>query len=263
MRTAASFKSHPIHASLVSFPFAFLLGAFAFDVTGRLFDASALWQTGRHLTMAGIVAALVAAVPGFVDYFRSVPPQSSARVRATNYMLLNLATVGAFAVAFVIRDPSGAPGPLALLLEAVAATMLLAAGWMGGTLVARNQIGVDHRYAGAGTWREESFDFPHGQPIAVASDDEPRCLARRRRHDLRRRPMSLARIAVRCPLGRRASRSCGVAHRDLLRPFRSRPGAAGARRHAAVRRPSLGARRHEPSLGRQPWPSCGARSDRA
>jgi nitrite reductase/ring-hydroxylating ferredoxin subunit len=30
------------------------------------------------------------------------------------------------------------------------------AGWMGGTLVYRNQIGVDHRYAGAGRWQEES-----------------------------------------------------------------------------------------------------------
>jgi len=32
MRTVASYKGHPIHAMLVLFPLAFLLGAQAFDV---------------------------------------------------------------------------------------------------------------------------------------------------------------------------------------------------------------------------------------
>jgi nitrite reductase/ring-hydroxylating ferredoxin subunit len=34
--------------------------------------------------------------------------------------------------------------------------LLTVAGWQGGTLVHRNQIGVDHRYAGAGKWQEET-----------------------------------------------------------------------------------------------------------
>ena len=36
-------------------------------------------------------------------------------------------------------------------------------GWLGGTLVYRNQIGVDHRYAGAGKFKQrtlDSFDRP-------------------------------------------------------------------------------------------------------
>ena len=172
MRTAASFKSHAIHASLIPFPFAFLLGAFAFDATGRLFDAPALWQTGRHLAIAGIVAALIAAVPGFVDYLRSVPPRSSAKKRATKHMLLNLGMLGAFAAALALRDALTGPGAVALLLEAAGAGMLVVAGWLGGTLVARNQIGIDHRYAGAGKWKEESFEPTNGRPLAVASVDE-------------------------------------------------------------------------------------------
>jgi len=39
----------------------------------------------------------------------------------------------------------------------VGAGLLAAGGWLGGTLVFRNQIAVDHRYAEAGKWRVEAF----------------------------------------------------------------------------------------------------------
>jgi nitrite reductase/ring-hydroxylating ferredoxin subunit len=49
--------------------------------------------------------------------------------------------------------------------------LIAIAGWMGGTLVYRNQIGVDHRYANAGKWKEEYFDKNTGE-VEVASIDE-------------------------------------------------------------------------------------------
>ena len=36
--------------------------------------------------------------------------------------------------------------------------MICTGGWMGGTLVYRNQIGIDHRYANAGKWKETTID---------------------------------------------------------------------------------------------------------
>lgn len=172
MRSAAHFKGHPIHPSLIPFPFAFLWGAFAFDLGGRLLNRESFWQTGQHLAVAGIVAALVAAVPGFIDYFRAVPPQSSGRERATKHMLLNLATVTVFAVAVFLRrgDLTG-PDNTVLLLEAGGVVMLTIAGWHGGVLVSRNQISVDHRYAEAGKWKEVSLGTVR-KPVAVAGVDE-------------------------------------------------------------------------------------------
>jgi nitrite reductase/ring-hydroxylating ferredoxin subunit/uncharacterized membrane protein len=172
MRSAAHFKGHPIHPAIIPFPFAFLWGAFAFDAGGQLLDRPALWQTGGHLAIAGIIAALVAAVPGFIDYLRAVPPQSSGRERATKHMLLNLSTVAAFAVALFLRADAAAPGTVPLLLEGVGVGMLSIAGWLGGTLVNRNQIGVDHRYAGAGKWKEHTLDKRRGEPIVAGSVDE-------------------------------------------------------------------------------------------
>jgi nitrite reductase/ring-hydroxylating ferredoxin subunit len=43
---------------------------------------------------------------------------------------------------------------------------------MGGTLVTRNQIGVDHRYAGAGKWKDESLDAADGRPIVAGGLDD-------------------------------------------------------------------------------------------
>jgi nitrite reductase/ring-hydroxylating ferredoxin subunit len=43
---------------------------------------------------------------------------------------------------------------------------------MGGVLVNRNQIGVDHRYAQAGKWKEETLRQIPGEPLVVAKADE-------------------------------------------------------------------------------------------
>lgn len=173
MRSAAHFKGHPIHPALIPFPFAFLWGAFAFDLGGAFLSQPSFWQTGRHLAIAGVLTALVAAVPGFVDYLRAVPPQSTGRARATKHMLLNLSTVLLFAIALFVRgDDTSSPATIALLLEAVGVGMLSMAGWMGGTLVNRNQIGVDHRYAEAGKWKDQSIPRRRGQPVVVGGADE-------------------------------------------------------------------------------------------
>jgi uncharacterized membrane protein/nitrite reductase/ring-hydroxylating ferredoxin subunit len=173
MRSRASYKGHPIHPALIPFPFAFLYGAFFFDLAGRVTAKPSLWTTGSYLSFVGIVAALVAAVPGFIDYFTTVPPKSSGKRRATKHMLANLAAVILFAIAWAIRGNAAAfPESAMLVLEGIGVALLTTGGWMGGVLVIRNQIGVDHRYAQAGTWKEERVRLRPDQPAVVAKKDE-------------------------------------------------------------------------------------------
>jgi nitrite reductase/ring-hydroxylating ferredoxin subunit/uncharacterized membrane protein len=173
MRSAASIRGHPIHPALIPFPLAFLVGAFLFDAAGLLLDTATLWYTGGYLAIAGIAGALVAAVPGAIDYFRTVPPQSSGRARATKHALANLSAVALFAIAWWLRGmPAEPPVTLGLLLQAAGVALLSIGGWMGGTLAYRNQIGVDHRYAGAGKWNEERVDAEPGRPVTVGRRDE-------------------------------------------------------------------------------------------
>jgi nitrite reductase/ring-hydroxylating ferredoxin subunit/uncharacterized membrane protein len=172
MRSAAHFRGHPIHPMLIPFPFAFLTGAFVFDVVGRVTEQAAWWSTGKFLALAGIVTALLAAVPGLIDYLRTVPPKSSGKRRATIHMLLNLSAVTAFVVGAFIRNGAAAPDIGVLVLEGIAVGMLSVGGWLGGVLVSRNQISVDHRYARAGKWKEESVKAGSSQPVVVARSDD-------------------------------------------------------------------------------------------
>ncbi len=154
MRSKAHIKSHPLHPILVAFPIAFFIGAFVFDVLSLLMSKEAFWLTGKYMAIAGIAGALLAAVPGIIDYFYTVPPQSSAKKRATQHGLINLLNVFLFCFAVYYRNRADANSYIVVATEGIGIILLSIAGWMGGTLVHRNQIGVDHRYANAGKWNE-------------------------------------------------------------------------------------------------------------
>jgi nitrite reductase/ring-hydroxylating ferredoxin subunit/uncharacterized membrane protein len=173
MRSTARFMNHAIHSALVPFPFAFLFGAAAFNLCGRLFGQPSFWRTGGHLAVAGACAAVLAAIPGVVDYLYTVPPQSTGKARATRHALANLAAVSLIFGSWLIRG--GSPRPptvLTLALDLLGAATLCYAGWLGGTLVSRNLISVDHRYANAGKWREVSVTGARGEAVAVGSADD-------------------------------------------------------------------------------------------
>jgi nitrite reductase/ring-hydroxylating ferredoxin subunit/uncharacterized membrane protein len=173
MRSKVNYKGHPIHPALIPFPFAFLAGAFGFDLAGTLLGRPTFWTTGAHLAIAGVVAGLVAAVPGTLDYFTRVPPNSTGKTRATKHGLVNVSALVLFTAGWFMRGAADVqPDAAVLLLEAVAVGLLTAGGWMGGTLVVRNQIGVDHRFANAGKWREETVAGQPGEPVTVARTDE-------------------------------------------------------------------------------------------
>jgi nitrite reductase/ring-hydroxylating ferredoxin subunit/uncharacterized membrane protein len=170
MKSQASYQGHPLHPALIVYPFAFLTGAFGFNVAATASRNRELRTVANHLVPAGIAAGLVAAVPGIVDYFNSVPPKSSARERATKHALLNTTALGLFATSWLLGRSRNA-GHAPLLLQGVASALMSIAGHMGGTLVYRNQIGVDHRYADAGKWQEESK--PDAERTALADAAAP------------------------------------------------------------------------------------------
>ncbi|RYZ45863.1 MAG: Rieske (2Fe-2S) protein, partial [Sphingobacteriales bacterium] len=77
-----------------------------------------------------------------------------------------------FTAALIYRANNELPNiTILIVLEGIGVILLLFAGWMGGTLVYRNQIGVDPRYADAGKWKEEYYDETEGE-VEVGSVNE-------------------------------------------------------------------------------------------
>lgn len=167
MKSTASIKSHPIHPMLIPFPFAFLTGGWGFGVAAAMSGNDDLKTVSRYLVPAGVVAGLVAAVPGLIDYLGSVPPQSSGNKRALKHALFNVTSLALFTAGWLASRRRGHGIPLAL--ETMGTASLCAGGWLGGTLAYRNQIGVDHRYAKAGKWQEERVGPADGETLEAVA----------------------------------------------------------------------------------------------
>jgi uncharacterized membrane protein/nitrite reductase/ring-hydroxylating ferredoxin subunit len=169
MRSKASIKSHPIHPMLIAFPVAFFTGTFILDALSVVTGNQDLWSTGSYLEIGGVISAVIAAVPGIIDFVWTVPPKSSAKKRAARHGILNTLHVLIFLTAwFFRRDASHF---LVLGMEFIGVMILATAAWLGGTLVYRNQIGVDPRYANKGKWKEVYLSSSE-QPLEVATTGE-------------------------------------------------------------------------------------------
>ena len=171
MKSKASIQGHPIHPILVGFPIAFFTGTLVFDVLAFLKDNSNLWNVAYYLELAGIIAAVAAAIPGVIDYAFTVPPDSSAKKRAARHGLTNTIMLILFIIAFYYRQREEVLVPILLGLETLGFILMLIAGWMGGTLVYKNQIAVVNRYAHSGKWKEE-YITGNAAEEAVAAMDE-------------------------------------------------------------------------------------------
>jgi nitrite reductase/ring-hydroxylating ferredoxin subunit/uncharacterized membrane protein len=172
MRSHASYKGHPLHTALIPFPFALLNAAFFFDAAGWLFGLQSWRTTSLHCAAAGVATALVAAVPGAIDYVYTVPPDSTGKQRATRHLTINLVAVSLVALSVVLREFTATPAFVVILLELVAVVLIGIGSFMGGVLVTRNQISIDHRYAQAGKWKEVEIHARPGTPVTVARVDE-------------------------------------------------------------------------------------------
>ena len=171
MRSKANIKSHPIHPILVCFPLAFYIGTLLFDSLAIIKDEVAFGLTGQYLHSAGIIAAVCAAIPGIIDYNYTVPPNSSAKKRAASHGILNTVVLLLFCIALYLKHLLNFSPYIIIAVELVGVVLTAYAGWLGGTLVHRNQIGVDIRYAGAGKWKEQYIPESSGYVEVGAADE--------------------------------------------------------------------------------------------
>jgi uncharacterized membrane protein len=142
MSTPASIRRHPIHPMLIVFPIALWVFSLVCDIVYHAGSHNALWKEIAFYTMAGgVVGALLAAIPGFVDYL-SITDRRTKRV-ATTHMALNLVVTLMFIFNLGIRYNASPDGELfGVMVSLVAIGLMSISGWLGGSLVYEHGVGI-------------------------------------------------------------------------------------------------------------------------
>lgn len=175
MKSHANLKSHPIHPMLVTLPIGLWTASLAYDVAAAARGSRRLQDSADDMMLAGLIGALSAAVPGAIDYFAVIPSESSAKKRGATHGLLNVSLTALYSANWLLRSRGGERWRrwLGIPLSLVGVGGLMYSGWLGGTLVYRNQIGVDHRGPNATKWRESGpIEGQPGEAVAVATMKE-------------------------------------------------------------------------------------------
>jgi uncharacterized membrane protein len=144
MESRAKLFGHPIHQMLIVFPLGLLAMAVIFDLIS-VFTKSTRWtDMAFYMIGAGIVTGLLAAVFGLIDYL-AIPAGTRAKSIGFLHGVGNVVVVVLFAASWYLRwnDPSYPDWP-AYLCSYLGAGVSLITAWMGGELVDRLGVGVDH-----------------------------------------------------------------------------------------------------------------------
>src|SRR2546423_1237609 len=140
MRTPANIAKHPIHPMLVAIPIGLWVFSLVCDLVHLGGATSESWTiVARYTMVGGIVGALIAAVPGFIDMLSL--PGPTKRI-ALMHMAINLTVVALYVVNVYLRArhvESNAP----VLLSVIAIVMLVVSGWLGGKMVYVHGVAVE------------------------------------------------------------------------------------------------------------------------
>jgi uncharacterized membrane protein len=140
MRTPANIARHPIHPMLVAIPIGLWLFSLACDVIHLAGASSGNWLiVARYSIVGGLVGALVAAIPGFIDML-SLP--GNVKRTALIHMAINLTVVVLYIVNATMRT-QGTESATPYWLSLIGVVLLAVSGWLGGKMVYVHGVAVD------------------------------------------------------------------------------------------------------------------------
>jgi uncharacterized membrane protein len=144
MESRAKLLGHPIHPMLIVLPLGLFIGATVFDAL-YIWRQSLAFATAAYWNIAaGVVAGLLAAVFGLIDWL-AIPAGTRAKRIGLLHGGANVLVVLMFTLIWFMRTntPDGTPTTGLFLFEVVALALGTVAGWLGGELVDRLGVGVD------------------------------------------------------------------------------------------------------------------------
>jgi nitrite reductase/ring-hydroxylating ferredoxin subunit/uncharacterized membrane protein len=142
---------HPLHPALAHFPVGLWVLSLLFDLATLLLGAGNPLVRGAFYTLVGgLIMAVVAAIPGLVDW-TDIRADHPAKRLATYHMVLNLAAIALYAINAGLRYgdlEQGSTPVLPLVLSFLGIGIISVSGYLGGIMVYDDGIGVGrHRRA--------------------------------------------------------------------------------------------------------------------
>jgi uncharacterized membrane protein/nitrite reductase/ring-hydroxylating ferredoxin subunit len=136
---------HPLHPILTHFPIGLFVLSFILDLISLGFPSVPnLARDAFYAIVLGIVTALIAAVPGLVDY-ADIRNDHPGKRTATIHLVLNLAIVAIYGINLGVRastiDEMRTP-IVPLVLSVIGLVLLSISGYLGGRLVYDDGIAV-------------------------------------------------------------------------------------------------------------------------
>jgi uncharacterized membrane protein/nitrite reductase/ring-hydroxylating ferredoxin subunit len=136
---------HPLHPLLVHFPIGLFILSLLLDLASLVFRSTPDLVRGAFYAMLlRIITALIAAVPGFVDY-TDIRSDHPGKHTATTHLTLNLIVVALCGINLGVRSSSlnELQTPVGcLVLSPIGIVLQSASGYLGGRLVHADGIGV-------------------------------------------------------------------------------------------------------------------------
>ncbi|PYJ60931.1 MAG: hypothetical protein DME74_09705 [Verrucomicrobia bacterium] len=134
MSSPASFKGHPFHPIIIPLPIGLWIFSIVSDVIFKFGWGGEVWNDVAFYTLAGgIIGALLAALPGFIDLTGLTNPKT--KMIAIWHMIINLLAVALYCVNFWLRTQRAPGDNLPIILSAIGVGLIIISGWLGGELV--------------------------------------------------------------------------------------------------------------------------------
>lgn len=148
MYSKAKIADHPIHPMLVAFPIAFYsaacLGYFYYASGPR----SYFWfELAYVANIAGVIMALVAAVPGFIDWFYGIPKDHAAKATGRLHMIMNVSALILFGLsawlAYGQLDYAYPSSTWPALFSLLGLGLTIPSGFLGWKMIGTHHIGIE------------------------------------------------------------------------------------------------------------------------
>ena len=144
MESRVKFLGHPVHQMLIPIPAGLFIVGALLDIVGIFVVAEWMPTVSFWNLFLGIIAGVIAAVFGTLDWTK-IPANTRAKRVGAMHGIGNVIGVALFSVAVWLRwgAPAHETDAVSLTLEVVAFVLLGVTAWLGGELVDRLGIGVD------------------------------------------------------------------------------------------------------------------------